>query len=65
LAGTIGKGVDQTFAHGISAFASILKRPCTLEEAIRDGERLLRSAAEDAIRMMTVGLRMSQRQKAA
>mgnify|MGYP003626520861 CR=1 len=65
MAGTIGKGVDQTFAHGISAFASILKRPCTLEEAIRDGERLLRSAAEDAIRMMTVGLRMSQRQKAA
>jgi glycerate kinase len=65
LAGTIGKGVDQTFAHGISAFASILKRPCTLEEAIRDGERLLRRAAEDAIRMMSVGLRMSQRQKAA
>lgn len=65
LAGTIGKGVDQTFAHGISAFASILKRPCTLEEAIRDGERLLRRAAEDAIRMMSVGLRMSQRPKAA
>lgn len=65
LAGTIGKGVDQTFAHGISAFASILKRPCTLEEAIRDGERLLRRAAEDAIRMMSVGLRMAQRQTAA
>lgn len=65
LAGTIGKGVDQTFAHGISAFASILKRPCTLEEAIRDGERLLRRAAEDAMRMLCVGLRMSQRQRAA
>lgn len=64
LAGTIGKGVDQTFAHGISAFASILKRPCTLEEAIRDGERLLRRAAEDAIRMMNVGLQMAQRQHA-
>ncbi len=65
LAGTIGKGVDQTFAHGISAFASILKRPCTLEEAIRDGERLLRRAAEDAMRMMCVGLHMSQRRQAA
>ncbi|MBV2361493.1 glycerate kinase [Thalassococcus sp. CAU 1522] len=65
LAGTIGKGVDQTFAHGISAFASILKRPCTLEEAIRDGERLLRRAAEDAMRMMSVGIRMSRRHKAA
>jgi glycerate 2-kinase len=65
LAGTIGRGVDQTFAHGISAFASILKRPCTLEEAIRDGEKLLRRAAEDAIRMMAVGLRLSGFKQAA
>ncbi|MCB4380095.1 glycerate kinase, partial [Synechococcus sp. MU1644] len=63
LAGTIGKGVDQTFSHGISAFASILKRPCTLEEAIRDGDQLLRRAAEDAMRMMCVGLRMSQKKR--
>lgn len=59
LAGMIGRGVDQTFSHGISAFASILKRPCTLEEAIRDGEKLLRRAAEDSMRMMAVGLRLS------
>ncbi|MCU0907611.1 MAG: glycerate kinase [Rhodobacteraceae bacterium] len=59
LAGTIGRGVDQTLAHGISAFASILKRPCTLEAAIRDGEKLLRRAAEDAVRMLAVGLRLS------
>lgn len=65
LAGTIGRGVDQTFAHGISAFASILKRPCTLEEAIRDGEKLLRRASEDAIRMMAVGQRLSSRWTAA
>lgn len=65
LAGTIGRGVDQTFAHGISAFASILKRPCTLEEAIRDGEKLLRRAAEDAIRMMAVGLRLQAFKQAA
>ncbi|MFN7222946.1 MAG: glycerate kinase [Paracoccaceae bacterium] len=65
LAGTIGRGVDQTFDHGISAFASILKRPCTLEEAIRDGEKLLRRAAEDALRMMSVGLRLSGQRRAA
>ncbi|WP_171173394.1 glycerate kinase [Ruegeria sp. HKCCD8929] len=65
LAGTIGKGVDQTFDHGISAFASILKRPCTLEDAIRDGERLLRRAAEDAMRMLSVGLHISEKQSAA
>ncbi len=65
LAGTIGRGVNQTFDHGISAFASILKRPCTLEEAIRDGEKLLRRATEDALRMMSVGLRLSGQKQAA
>jgi glycerate kinase len=65
LAGTIGRGVDQTLAHGISAFASILKRPCTQEEAIRDGEKLLRRAAEDAVRMLAVGLRLSGQLHAA
>jgi glycerate kinase len=60
LAGTIGKGVASTFDTGIDAFASILKRPCTLEEAIANSEKLLRNAAEDAIRMMQVGMRLSR-----
>ncbi|MCR9085695.1 MAG: glycerate kinase [Rhodobacteraceae bacterium] len=61
LAGTIGKGAGETFSHGISAFASILKRPCSLEEAIENGEKLLRRAAEDAVRMLSVGVRLSAR----
>lgn len=61
IAGTIGKGAGETFAHGISAFTSILKRPCSLEEAIENGEKLLRRAAEDAVRMMAVGVRLSKR----
>lgn len=56
LAGTIGRGVDVNFEHGIDAFASILKRPCTLEEAIADAGKLLRRAAEDALRMVAVGM---------
>lgn len=60
LAGTIGKGADETLAHGISAFASIVKRPCTLEEAMAKGEKLLRHAAEDAMRMILVGKRLVQ-----
>ncbi len=59
LAGTIGKGVTETFDTGIDAFVSILKRPCTLEEAIAKGEELLRHCAEDAMRMMQVGMRLS------
>lgn len=61
LAGTIGKGARETFDHGISAFASIVKRPCSLEEAIAKGYKLLRRAAEDAMRMMQVGQRLALR----
>lgn len=58
LAGTIGKGVTDTLTEGVDAFASILKRPCTLEEALAKGEKYLRRAAEDAIRMLMVGFRL-------
>ncbi|MGO4671486.1 glycerate kinase [Bosea sp. 2YAB26] len=66
LAGTIGRGrVRINFEHGIDAFASILKRPCTLEEAIAETEKLLRRAAEDAIRMVGVGIRLQHEGHAA
>ncbi|MFM2400305.1 MAG: hypothetical protein RL341_2462 [Pseudomonadota bacterium] len=59
LAGTIGKGVTANFEHGIDAFASILTRPCTLEEAIAKAGKLLTRAAEDAVRMIRVGISVS------
>jgi glycerate kinase len=61
LAGTIGQGVDINFEHGIDACASILQRPCTLEEAIANAGRLLVRAAEDAVRMVGVGLALATR----
>jgi glycerate kinase len=61
LAGTIGKGVDANFAQGIDAFASIVKRPCTLEEAFANAGKWLARAAEDAVRMVTVGLTLARR----
>lgn len=63
LAGTIGKGVTSTFDNGVDAFASILKRPCTLQEAIDGADKLLRNAAEDAMRMIKVGLALEQRER--
>ncbi|MEM1049420.1 MAG: glycerate kinase [Pseudomonadota bacterium] len=60
LAGTVGKGVHETLDNGIDAFASIIKRPCTLEEAIEKGEKFLRRAAEDAMRMVLVGTKLRQ-----
>lgn len=58
LAGTIGKGATANFDHGIDAFASILARPCSLEEAIENAQKLLTHAAEDAARMINVGIRL-------
>ncbi len=56
LAGTIGRGVEVNLKHGIDAFASMLSRPCTLEQAIADAGRLLRSSAADMLRMVSVGM---------
>lgn len=60
LAGTIGKGVAINFEHGIDAFSSILKRPCTLEDAIAESDKLLIRAAEDSMRMVQVGMVLSR-----
>jgi glycerate kinase len=59
LAGTIGRGVEANLAHGIDAFASILTRPCTLEEAFENAAQWLVSAAEDALRMVLIGRRLA------
>lgn len=64
LAGTIGKGVAINFEHGIDAFASIVKRPCTLDHAIANAGKLLRRAAEDALRMVGIGLALAGRRAA-
>ena len=48
LAGTIGKGARQTYEHGIGAYASIMRRPCSLQKAIGGGGKLLRAASISA-----------------
>jgi glycerate 2-kinase len=59
LAGTVGSGARANFDVGIDAFASILRKPCSLEEAIANAEKLLTRAAEDALRMISVGMRLN------
>ncbi|KAL2000338.1 hypothetical protein VTN02DRAFT_3264 [Thermoascus thermophilus] len=55
LAGTIGPGADANYKVGIDAYVCMLQRPTTLEEAIREAERLLTDSAECAMRMVMVG----------
>lgn len=64
LAGTVGKGCADNFDHGIDAFASIIKRPCRLDESCRDARKLLIRAAEDAVRMIGVGLKLGAKDAA-
>jgi glycerate kinase len=59
LAGTIGKGCALNFEHGIDAFASIVKRPCSLDEALGNAKKLLIRAAEDSMRFIKVGMRLA------
>ena len=59
LAGSIGKGAECNLAHGIDAFASIVKKPCSLDQAFAHAGSWLRHAAADALRMVDVGLRMT------
>jgi glycerate kinase len=56
LAGTIGRGAEINFEHGIDAFMSILQKPCTLAEAIEDGAALLERGSEQAMRTVMVGV---------
>lgn len=64
LAGTIGKGARHTYEHGIGAYASIMRRPCSLHEAIGGGAKLLRNATENTMRMLLIGQRLAGRTQA-
>ncbi|KAL4889985.1 glycerate kinase [Aspergillus ambiguus] len=61
LAGTIGDEAEVNYDVGINAYASILQRPSTLEEAIAEAERLLTESAEGVMRMVVVGRKLARR----
>jgi glycerate 2-kinase len=61
LAGTLGKGVNENYAYGIDAFASILPAPSTLENAIEHAAEYLTDAAEHAMRKVMIGFQLARR----
>lgn len=61
LAGTLGQGVDDNYAYGIDAFASIIPAPTTLEAAIDQAAPYLTSAAEHAMRKVLIGYHLAER----
>ncbi|KAK7959587.1 uncharacterized protein PG986_004441 [Apiospora aurea] len=56
LAGSIGEDANEVYQVGISAFMSIVDGPSDLEEAKKHTDKLLRNAAEKAIRMIQAGI---------
>lgn len=59
LAGQIGDGAHLTHDAGISAYTSVVQRPCSLAEAIASTDRLLSEGAEQAMRLVLVGRRLA------
>lgn len=55
IAGAIGQDARINLEHGIEAYATILKAPCTLSEAIADASNLVTDAAEQIMRLIVVG----------
>ena len=54
VAGSLGEGYEETYAHGIDMAVAISGPPMTLEEAIRDAPRLIAIATEKALRTLEV-----------
>jgi glycerate kinase len=55
IAGTLGDGYEQMYAHGIQAAFAVTSGPMTLEQACRDAAPLLRDRARDVVRVWRLG----------
>ena len=64
LAGTVGEGVQAAVDAGLDAYASILTRPCSLEEALAEARELLICCAEQTMRLLLVGRRLAWQETA-
>ena len=56
LAGTLGRGHEELYQHGIAAVVCIADRPMSFDQSLRRTEELLEGAAQRALRLIRVGL---------
>jgi len=54
IAGTLGEGYEQMYAHGVDAAFALPSGPTTLEQACSEAPRLLRERASDIARLWRV-----------
>lgn len=55
ICGSLGQGYEEVYRHGIDSVMSIQPRAMTLEQAMRDGGRLLQEATERVVRLWLAG----------
>jgi len=54
IAGSLGRGFEAVYDHGIAAVFSVLSRPCTVAEALAEGAVNLRNTARDVAATLRV-----------
>ena len=59
IVGTIGSGASIVYRHGIDAIMSTMDRAMPLEEAMANSGEMLEDAAERAMRLIEIGMRLS------
>ena len=57
IAGTLGEGYEQMYAHGVHAAFALPSAPMSLEQACSEAPRLLRERAADIARLWRTALR--------
>ena len=62
LAGAIGADADANYQYGITAFQSIVRGPCPIEDAIRDADALTAACAEGIMHLIQIGQKLANRQ---
>ena len=55
ICGEIGEGYDELYNHGFTSIFSIVNKPMTLEESIKDSKKLISDVSERIIRVICEG----------
>jgi glycerate kinase len=61
IAGSLSEGATDNYEIGIDAIFSIVREPCTLEEAIENAPELLEKCAENVMRTLLVGKELGRK----
>ncbi|HCY07164.1 MAG TPA: glycerate kinase [Erysipelotrichaceae bacterium] len=54
IAGTLGENFEELYEHGFSAIFSVMQKPCSLEQALKDGATNIEKTVESIVRMIKV-----------